>query len=362
MSWQAGQLEPVDVVTVGGMVSSHTLGLTLMHEHLFLDARGAVTGTAEAEVDALRDRAVRIEDLVLLREHPYSSLDNCLLDDAAIAESELADFVERGGKTVVDVSCWGIGRDPVGLLAVARATGLNVVMGTGLYLERSHGAWTAELDVAGIAERIINECRTGVSVPCAEGEMRVRPGILGEIGVSPDFTNAERASLRAAARAQLATGLPLMVHLPAWQRRGHEVLDVCEAEGVDPGAIVLAHMDPSVGDVDYQASLCARKPHLEFDGVGMGLSFPGEGCMPCDEEIARGVVQLFERGHGDQVLLSQDVFLKVQLRRYGGNGYAHVLRSFLPRLKRLGLSQTAAEVILTEHPRRVFEYAASTRQ
>ena len=68
-------------------------------------------------------------------------------------------------------------------------------------------------------------------------------------------------------------------------------------------------------------------------------------------------------GHREDALdLSQDVFLKVQLRKYGGNGYAHVLRSFLPRLKRLGLSETAAEAMLTEHPRRVFEYAANTRQ
>jgi phosphotriesterase-related protein len=189
----------------------------------------------------------------------------------------------------------------------------------------------------------------------------MRPGILGEIGVSPDFTNRERASLRGAARAQLATGLPLMVHLPGWQRRGHEVLDMCESEGVDPGAIVLAHMDPSVDDVEYQASLCARRAHLEFDGVGMRLNFPGEGCMPCDEEIARAVVRLFDRGHGDQVLVSQDVFLKVQLRAYGGNGYAHVLRSFVPRLRRLGLSQLAVDAILIEHPRRVFEYAANCK-
>ena len=51
---------------------------------------------------------------------------------------------------------------------------------------------------------------------------------------------------------------------------------------------------------------------------------------------ARAIVKLVDAGFLDRILLSHDVFLKMMLTRYGGNGYAYVLRHFLPRLKRHG--------------------------
>ena len=59
----------------------------------------------------------------------------------------------------------------------------------------------------------------------------MRIGLIGEIGVSADFTPEEEKSLRGAARAQRRTGLPLMVHLPGWFRHGLRVLDIVERGG-----------------------------------------------------------------------------------------------------------------------------------
>jgi phosphotriesterase-related protein len=69
------------------------------------------------------------------------------------------------------------------------------------------------------------------------------------------------------------------------------------------------------------------------------------------------VVRLLDAGHGDRVLLSHDVFLKVQLRAYGGNRYGHVLRSFLPRLAGLGVDRETVAGLLTANPRLAFEEA-----
>ena len=44
-----------------------------------------------------------------------------------------------------------------------------------------------------------------------------------------------------------------------------------------------------------------------------------------DEEDARAIVRLVDAGFADRILLSHDVFLKMMLTRYGGNGYAYVL-------------------------------------
>jgi phosphotriesterase-related protein len=338
-------------MTVLGPVPVGELGTTLMHEHLFVDARGAVSARTDPEVAALLDRPVATGDLALLREHPYASLDNCLLDNVDIAITELDDFVRSGGRTIVEVTPDGIGRSPEKLRRVAVATGLNVVMGCGLYIERAHPPWAQSASKADIAGRLLQECRAGVD--------GVRPGIIGEIGVSPEFTAAERRAVRAAASVQAQTGLPLMIHLPGWQRRAHDVLDECEAAGAPAKAVILAHLDPAGADRRYLTTLAERGAHLEFDGLGMGLSFDGEGEMPSDAQTASAVVDLCAAGFSDRILLSHDVFLKVQLRAFGGNGYAHVLRSFLPRLERLGLDAAVGHSFVVDNPRLVFEEATT---
>ena len=61
-------------------------------------------------------------------------------------------------------------------------------------------------------------------------------GLIGEIGVSKDFTAEEEKSLRGAARASRSTGVPLSIHLPGWERLAHRVLDVVEEEGARSAA------------------------------------------------------------------------------------------------------------------------------
>ena len=53
-------------------------------------------------------------------------------------------------------------------------------------------------------------------------------------------------------------------------------------------------------------------------------------------------------------MLSQDVFLKIILVQFGGYGYAHILKHFIPCLKRLGVSEQQIHTLLIENPKRVF--------
>jgi len=57
-------------------------------------------------------------------------------------------------------------------------------------------------------------------------------------------------------------------------------------------------------------------------------------------------------------LISQDVFLKMMLTSYGGFGYGYILRHFVPRLRRLGVSEDDIRTILVDNPRHAFEIAS----
>ena len=337
------------VMTVAGPVPADGLGPTLMHEHILNDCRCWWNEPEKAERRHLSKRPVSIEILGELRMDPFVNLHNCALDDEVLAIAELADAVSLGCRTVVDPTCRGIGRDPAALLRISQATGLQIVMGAGYYLETSHPPEFAALSADAIADQIVEEALSGVDATAS------RIGLIGEIGVSGDFTAAEEKSLRGAARAQARTRLPLMVHLPAWYRHAHRALDVVEAEGGDLRHTVLCHMNPSGRDVAYQTSVADRGAFLEYDMIGMDYWYADQQVQcPSDEDNARAIAGLIERGYGDRILLSQDVFLKMMLTRYGGFGYGYVFRHFLPRLRRHGLGEVMLRQLMVDNPRRVF--------
>jgi phosphotriesterase-related protein len=335
------------VMTVLGPVKADDLGQTLIHEHILNDCTCWWRGHDPQFTSPVRDLPVSPDILWQLRNDPFANKHNCALDDEALAIEELGLFSAEGGRTVVDPTCQGIGRNPDALQRIAQATGLNVIMGSGYYLQASHPEHLAAMSADDVANELVSEAENGV------GQSGVRIGLIGEIGVSADFTDEERKVLRGSALGALRTGLPLMVHLPGWERLAHEVLDVIEVCGQPLDRVILCHMNPSYADRDYQRLLARRGAYIEYDMMGMDYWYDDQKVQcPSDEQTTQAIASLFADGFGEQVLLSQDVFLKMMLCAFGGNGYAHVSRYVLPRLKRLGLSAQDLHLLMVDNPRR----------
>ncbi|MGO7793225.1 hypothetical protein ACC703_38620, partial [Rhizobium ruizarguesonis] len=72
-------------------------------------------------------------------------------------DREAEDFAAAGGRTVVEPTCKGIGRDPLELQRISKASGINIVMGAGYYLGSSHPEGVAEMSVDEIAGEIVRE-------------------------------------------------------------------------------------------------------------------------------------------------------------------------------------------------------------
>jgi phosphotriesterase-related protein len=337
------------VMTVLGPLPIHEMGVTLMHEHILIDASGKWVAPACCSQRHIGEQKVHIGILGALRMNPLMNRDNCQLFDVDLAAEELMKFREQGGQTVVDPTNLGIGRDPLALQRIARRTGLNIVMSTGFYLEPSHPAYVRERSIDELAEQLIYEVGGAASKP------EVIAGLIGEIGVSAAFTAEEEKCLRAAARASAATHVPLSIHLPGWKRHGHRVLDIVEQEGADLSHTVLCHMNPSHADVTYQHSIARRGAWLEYDMIGMDYYYADEDAQsPSDEENARAIRALIDAGFIGRLLLSQDVFLKMMLTRYGGYGYGYILEHFVPRLRRHGVTDAQIDTMLVANPARVF--------
>jgi phosphotriesterase-related protein len=309
------------VQTVLGPIDPDDLGFTLPHEH------------TQVALWHVRDRW---DYWQLTRDRP-------------LILEELAAYRDAGGRSLVDLTVPGVGRDPDWLAELARASGLHIVMGCGWYRE---AYYPPELlvdrrSVDDLADELVREAGEGV------GEGGIRPGIIGEIGTDKPWLSAlEERVHRAAARAARRTGLGLTTH-GVLSAVGQAQLRVFEEEGVDPARVVVGHAD-SYPHLDHQLAIVERGANVEFDFLGMSFTpveRHGEG------RIVELLCELLARGHVDRILLSQDVCHDAQLSRYGGNGYTYLARTFLPRLREVGVSDAEIETMTVANPRRLLSIA-----
>ena len=347
------------ILTVRGPIDPYEVGPTLMHEHLLVDLSCNFVHPAEASTRSLLHAPVTMELLALLRRRPFSvTLDNMVLGDEELACEEVARFANEGGQTVVDATCIGIGRDPRALHRISRASNLHVVMGAGCYMENAHPDWVRDASVDQLTEIFTRDVTVGV-----EGTP-FRSGIIGEIGTSGvpkgsqekhgDITAQEEKVLRAAGRASRATGVAVSVHLDLRGQGAFRVIDILEDEGVEPQRMVMGHMD-LVPDLEYHRAVLARGAVVEYDCFGREYYTEELGGLSWGHDSWRvqAIAALVGEGYVDQLVLSQDVALKMDLCAYGGNGYGHILRTIVPWLRRDGVSDDALVKMLVENPRRI---------
>jgi phosphotriesterase-related protein len=345
------------ISTVVGAVDAGSAGITLTHEHLFIDLSVWFEEPTTPETTAFIDQPVQMSLLGRLRRQPFATTrHNLRLDDFDLAVAETLAFKRAGGATIVDVTPSGLGREPLLLQRLARETGLNIVMGCGYYVEPAHPPELTRTHVDVIAEHLIDEVLRG-----ADGT-GVKAGIIGEIGTSGidrvtgtkrgNITPDETKVLRAAARASLATGAAVSVHLDPRGQGAFDVLDVCNEEEMPLDRLILGHLD-HVPDTDYHRRVAASGAWVQYDNFGREYYWDSAGVYwNNDQWRVRMLAELVRAGHVEQLLVSQDVALKMDLRFYGGYGYDHILTDITPAFRREGVSDADIRTILVDNPRR----------
>jgi phosphotriesterase-related protein len=341
----------MSAVTVKGEVSSDSLGITLPHEHLLFDLRAWAPEVTEASQIALSESPVTMEILGELYRDPEINKDNLRQFDVNLAIQEALQFKYAGGSTIVDCTTIGLARDVKALKVISEATGLNIIAGAGFYLAQVHPKYVAEKSTEVLANQIIEEVQKGV------GDTGIRCGIIGEIGTSWPLHPQEEKVLRAAAYAQQKTGAPLSVHPFPWGKYSHKLLDLLEEEGTDLTRVVMDHIDSCGFDAEYPASLAKRGCFVEFDTFGSEFYHDSYGTFePTDRERVADVMELAKKGYVSQILLSHDLSFKIMLKKYGGQGYSHILKHIVPSLKRAGLADDNLKEILIDNPRKMLSF------
>jgi phosphotriesterase-related protein len=345
------------ISTVRGELDPDKLGVTQPHEHFFINILNCwMDGNADQK---LLKVPVTMDILADLKRKDGQCEDMMTLASFEDAVNEAARFSNFGGRSIVDLTVPGIGREVKSLRKLSEATGLNILCGTGWYIEASHPPLVKQKSAQELAEIMIREIEEEI-----EGT-GIRAAVIGELGCSEPLTPNEMKVLAAGAITQRKTHAPLTVHSAMFDvenkraaKQVRQEVEILRKNDADLSRVYVSHMDWTFDDPAYHERLMEDFPvTLAYDGFGQEQYYDniylGAGGVT-DRERVGTLTQLLHKGFEKQLLLSCDVNEKIHLRKYGGWGYSHILEHIIPALKQNGVSDRQIETMMINNPKRLF--------
>ena len=308
------------VNTVLGPIDTADLGMTLIHEHLFVSAAG------------------------IQKTFPEHFDRQGIIDDAVAALTEAYD---DGVRTIVDMTTMDLGRDVSLAQEVSRRSGVNIIATTGhcLYIPFVFSGIAPDR----LGQYFYREVVQGIDGTAAKAGV-IKASSAGQV------TKDEETVLRAVACAHHRTNARISTHTWPPGRVGMEQLEILCQEGVNPSSVYLGHCN-EFAETDYLLAVLEK-------GAWVGLDrFPGANGLDWRART-QNAKSLIDAGFGGQLMLSNDYIVprsyatpedQRQAKERNPDGYCFVVRRVLPYLRELGVADEVIHQILVDNPRRYFE-------
>ena len=314
--------------TAAGAIDTANLGVTLMHEHVFIMTTEIMANYPEGWGDGAKREA-----------------------DAIVRLNELK---SRGVDTIVDLTVVGLGRYVPRIARIAAATELNILVATGLYTYNDVPMYFHYLGPGAplggpepMIEMFVRDIEHGI------GDTGIKAAILKCATDEPGVTPGVERVLRAVAQAHRETGVPISTHTHAETKRGLEQQRIFAEEGVDLTRVIIGHSGDTT-DIGYLEELIAAGSYLGMDRFGVDAFLS-------TEERVKTVATMCERGHAEKMVLSHDAScyfdalpeatLPVALPNWH---YLHIHNDVIPALRQRGVTDEQLTTMLVDNPRRIF--------
>lgn len=319
--------------------------------------KGMEKGTAEKKIHTVLGeiRPERLgftqchEHLMLSRGKPWEINPALCMDDLEKSVRETESYRSAGGSALVEAQPVGCNRDSEGLVKIAERAGVFIIASTGFHKMQFYGEghWIFTAEEKELAKLFISELTEGM---CTGMDREYRPvrhkakaGIIKTALDSCGLQEPYERLFRAAARAQKETGAPLMVHIE--KGSSPEMLaSFLQKQGVRLEKVYFCHMDRACEKEDSFRNILACGISLEFDTIGRFKYHSDEKEL----ELMRLVL---DSGGEDQLLFSLDT-TRDRLRAYRpeGVGLAYILETFLPAMRKAGITESQIRKISVENP------------
>jgi phosphotriesterase-related protein len=195
-------------------------------------------------------------------------------------------------QTIVEPTAMFGGRDVRFMKRVADETGVRVVPCTGIYTYEYLPHYFENRDVDVIASHFVDDIEEGIQ------GTDIKAAFLKVAADEPGVNEHVEKVHRAAARASVQTGAPIMAHSRPASQTGPRQVEIFLEEGVAPEKIQIAHCGDT-DDLDYIQGLLDRGVYVGLDRYGL------EMFLPIDRRNATAA-ELLRRGQTERLMISQD--------------------------------------------------------
>jgi phosphotriesterase-related protein len=256
---------------------------------------------------------------------------------------ELSEAKAGGVDTIIDLTTPDLGRDVEFVRDVAQASGMNVVVATGIWRDVPRSFWARDLDE--IADIFVREIEVGI------GTTEIKAGAIKVANDMGGVTPEGERILRGAARALKRTGCPISTHHWAPEQVGTRQVEIFKEEGAPMDRICIGHSADTT-DIPYLESLLNTGVYLSMD------RYPGGNGRPEWRERNETVKALIDRGWVDRLMLGHDYAPAPVLAGHETptptqpTRYLFCSTVAVPALKAAGVSEKEIETMLRDVPRR----------
>ena len=322
-----------EVETVRGRIATGDLGVTLMHEHVF------------------------VLSPEIMANYPEGWGDEQAREDAAVEKLNALKAI--GVDSIVDPTVIGIGRYIPRIARVAARTDLQIVVATGVYTYNDvpmffhfTGPGTALDGPEIMVDLFVRDITEGIA------DTGVKAGILKCATDEPGLTPGVERVLRAVGQAHRATGVPITTHTHAHSRRGLDQQRIFAEEGVDLTRVIIGHSGDTT-DLDYLEELVGAGSYLGMDRFGL------DNILSFDDRVDT-VARMCERGHAGKMMLAHDASCHIDWLPEAALPlvlpnwhYLHIHNDVLPALRKRGVTEEQITTMLVDNPRTIFSHGGA---
>lgn len=308
--------------TIKGDIEIKKLGFCQCHEHLFV----------REGIPSQINQALKIEDYDKTLE-------------------EVSTYKKNGGDSLVDAQPIGTGRMANWLSKIVEEINVNIIASTGFhklsFYDDEH--WIKNCTIKKYKEVLNKEINIGMYENDIGSNLLLgkKAGMIKTAYIVNDQEKRYRELLKASAKVAKKTGIPLMCHTD-YGENSLEAIKIILDSGISPSSVIICHLDRKLDNFDTHMKVAETGVMLDYDTIGR---FKYHN----DEEEIKLIKKMLKKRFVNNLVLSLDT-TRERLKTYGAEiGLSYIINTFIPQMKRKGISQKEIEIMMIKNPRKVLK-------
>ena len=311
------------VRTVLGDILPEEMGLTYSHEHIVIDE--GFTTMANPEF---------------------------ILNDTNRISTELKEFYQLGGRTMVDTMPAACGRNVLKLAEVSRISGVNIIVPTGIHLEIYYppNHWRYHLSADQMTELFIKDITEGIDELDYNSPIIRRTthkaGMIKLATGDEKISDHQHKIFEAVVNAHLETGVPILTHTNGG-KLAIEQVELFQKLGADLNHVVISHVD-KIRDRGFHTELMQTGVYVEYDSHFRLMSKGDDWTFRLLESMLPD--------YGSRIVIGMDMAKHTYWKSYDGKpGLIYLLTEFRQELETRGLGNHFGKLFFT-NPQKLYTF------